>query len=143
MTILTFGQAARLTSLGKTTLARAIKSGRLGRVYPFPAPVEAANATNAATNDHAASLEVEIAALRDMAVLPPAARRHPTRPRPLARSSAATGSATATGGCTAIADVSATGICTAAADVGGSGCASLSMSRRPCGSPVAIQKSVA
>ena len=71
MTILTFGQAVRLTSLGKTTLARAIKSGRLGRVYPFPAPVdvEAANATNAATNDHAASLEVEIAALRDMAAL--------------------------------------------------------------------------
>ena len=70
MTILTFGQAARLTILGKTTLARAIKSGRLGRVYPFPAaPVEAANATNAATNDHAASLEVEIAALREMAAL--------------------------------------------------------------------------
>src|SRR5262245_8760214 len=62
MTILTFAQAARLTSLGKTTLARALKSGRLGRVYPFPAPVEAANATNAATNDHAASLEIEIAA---------------------------------------------------------------------------------
>ena len=69
MTILTFAQAARLTSLGKTTLARAIKSGRLGRVYPFPAPVEAANATNAATNDHAASLEIEIAALRDVAAL--------------------------------------------------------------------------
>jgi hypothetical protein len=69
MTILTFGQAVRLTSLGKTTLARAIKSGRLGRVYPFPAPVEAANATNAAINDHVASLEVEIAALRDMAAL--------------------------------------------------------------------------
>ena len=39
MTILTFGQAARLTSLGKTTLARAIRSGRLGRVYPFPPPL--------------------------------------------------------------------------------------------------------
>ena len=69
MTIITFSQAARLTSLGKTTLARAIKSGRLGRVYPFPAPVETANATNAATNEHAASLGVEIAALRDMAAL--------------------------------------------------------------------------
>ena len=69
MTILTFGQAARLTSLGKATLARAIRSGRLGRVYPFPAPVDAADPTDAATNDHAASLEVEIAALRDIAAL--------------------------------------------------------------------------
>ena len=38
MTILTFAQAARLTSLGKTTLARAIKSGRLGHVLPFSRP---------------------------------------------------------------------------------------------------------
>jgi hypothetical protein len=53
--MLTLGQAARLTGLGKTTLARAIKTGRLSagrkpdggyeidpaelsRVYPFPAP---------------------------------------------------------------------------------------------------------
>jgi excisionase family DNA binding protein len=52
--MLTLGQAARLTKLGKTTLARAIKAGRLSatrndsgtyqidpaelsRVYPFPA----------------------------------------------------------------------------------------------------------
>jgi hypothetical protein len=62
MTILSLGQAARLTGLGKTTLARAIKSGRLSagrnqdggyeidaaelaRVYPFPAPGETVAAT--------------------------------------------------------------------------------------------------
>jgi hypothetical protein len=55
MTMLTLGQAARLTCLGKTTLARAVKAGRLSatrtdlgsyqidpaelhRVYPYPAP---------------------------------------------------------------------------------------------------------
>jgi excisionase family DNA binding protein len=57
MAILSLGQAARLTGLGKTTITRAIKSGRLSasrkedgsyeidaaelaRVYPFPAPGE-------------------------------------------------------------------------------------------------------
>jgi excisionase family DNA binding protein len=66
MAIVTLGEAARLTGLGKTTLARAIKSGRLSatrtdlgsyqidpaelaRVYPFPAPTVAAGATVAAT----------------------------------------------------------------------------------------------
>jgi excisionase family DNA binding protein len=69
MTMLTLGEAARLTKLGKTTLARAIKAGRLSasrtdagsyqidaselaRVYPFPAPGEPgepAGATVAAT----------------------------------------------------------------------------------------------
>jgi excisionase family DNA binding protein len=66
MPMLTLGEAARLTGLGKTTLARAIKAGRLSatrtdagsyeidpaelaRVYPFPAPTEAAGGTDAAT----------------------------------------------------------------------------------------------
>jgi excisionase family DNA binding protein len=66
MATLTLGEAARLTGLGKTTLARAIKAGRLSatrteagsyqidpaelaRVYPFPAPTEATGATGAAT----------------------------------------------------------------------------------------------
>ena len=57
-TTLTLGQAARLTGRGKTTLARAIKAGRLSatrsetgsysidaaelaRVFPFPAPTHA------------------------------------------------------------------------------------------------------
>ncbi len=64
--MVTLGEAARLTGLGKTTLARAIKAGRLSatktdtgsyqidpaelaRAYPFPAPAEAAGATVAAT----------------------------------------------------------------------------------------------
>jgi excisionase family DNA binding protein len=66
MAMVTLGEAARLTGLGKTTLARAIKSGRLSaartdlgsyqidpselaRIYPFSAPTEAAGATVAAT----------------------------------------------------------------------------------------------
>lgn len=66
MAMITLGEAARLTGLGKTTLARAIKAGRLSatrtstgsyeidpaelaRVYPFPAPTVAAGATVAAT----------------------------------------------------------------------------------------------
>jgi excisionase family DNA binding protein len=66
MAMVTLGEAARLTGLGKTTLARAIKAGRLSatrteagsyeidpaelsRVYPFPAPREATGATVAAT----------------------------------------------------------------------------------------------
>jgi excisionase family DNA binding protein len=63
---ITLGEAARLTGLGKTTLARAIKSGRLSatrtdagsyvidpavlsRVFRFPAPTQASGATVAAT----------------------------------------------------------------------------------------------
>jgi len=66
MAMVTLGEAARLTGLGKTTLARAIKAGRLSaartdigtyqidpaelaRVYPFPAPTEPADETGAAT----------------------------------------------------------------------------------------------
>ncbi len=74
MAMLTLGEAARLTGLGKTTLARAIKAGRLSaartelgsyqidpaelaRVYPFPAPAPApmgsTDATVAATGTRA------------------------------------------------------------------------------------------
>jgi excisionase family DNA binding protein len=67
MAMLTLGEAARMTGLGKTTLARSIKAGRLSatrtdagsyqidaaelaRVYPFPAPTtDATHATVAAT----------------------------------------------------------------------------------------------
>jgi excisionase family DNA binding protein len=61
-TALSLGQAARLTGLGKTTLARAIRAGRLsatrtetggysiepcelGRVFPIPSPVVATGDT--------------------------------------------------------------------------------------------------
>jgi excisionase family DNA binding protein len=64
--MITLGEASRLTGLGKTTLARAIKAGRLSamrttsgsyeidpaelaRCYPFKAPTEATAATVAAT----------------------------------------------------------------------------------------------
>jgi hypothetical protein len=64
--MITLGEASRLTGLGKTTLARAIKAGRLSatrattgtyeidpaelaRCYPFQAPTEATGATVAAT----------------------------------------------------------------------------------------------
>ena len=87
----TLGQAAKLTGLGKTTITRAIKSGRLSatrvdgggyqidpaelsRVYPFVAPQEATGATAAtgpavrdATPD--ATLDAEIAGLREVAAL--------------------------------------------------------------------------
>ena len=63
---ITLGEAARSTGLSKTTLARAIKAGRLSatrtemgsyeidsaelsRVYWFPAPTEAGGATVAAS----------------------------------------------------------------------------------------------
>ena len=66
MAAITLGEAARLTGLGKTTLARAIKAGRLSaartpvgsyeidpselaRVYPFKAPTEAGRETVAVT----------------------------------------------------------------------------------------------
>ena len=64
--MITLGEAARLTGLGKTTVARAIKAGRLSatrtaigsyeidpaelaRCYPFKAAAEATDATVAAT----------------------------------------------------------------------------------------------
>jgi hypothetical protein len=64
--MITLGEASRLTGLGKTTLARAIKAGRLSatrattgtyeidpaelaRCYPFKASTEATGATVAAT----------------------------------------------------------------------------------------------
>ena len=67
--MITLGEGSRLTGLGKTTLARAIKAGRLSatrtttgsyeiepaefaRCYPFKAPTEATDATVAATGPH-------------------------------------------------------------------------------------------
>ncbi len=66
MALVSLGQAAKLAGLGKTTLARAIKAGRLSatrrddggyqidvaeleRVYPLRAPTNATGATDAAT----------------------------------------------------------------------------------------------
>jgi excisionase family DNA binding protein len=63
---MTLGQAARATGVGKTTLARAIKAGRLSatrtdlgsyqidpaelhRVYPYPAPGTAGDGGGGAT----------------------------------------------------------------------------------------------
>ena len=92
MTTLMLGQAARMTGLGKTTLARAIRAGRLSatrdetgrysidgaelaRVYPFPAPTEDQDATGGGTDDvvhqatinaQRAALAGEVAALREM-----------------------------------------------------------------------------
>lgn len=81
-TILSLGQAARLTGLGKTTLARAIKAGRLSatrgetggysidaaelaRVFPFPAPT-AETGTATAPMVHHATTEGQVATLREM-----------------------------------------------------------------------------
>jgi excisionase family DNA binding protein len=90
---LSLGQAAKLTGLGKTTITRAIKSGRLSatrldggsyqidpaelsRVYPFPAPAEATGATVAATGPAVGDAtpatpppDAEIAGLREVAAL--------------------------------------------------------------------------
>jgi hypothetical protein len=80
-TILSLGQAARLTGFGKTTLARAIKAGRLSatrnetgsysidaaelaRVFPFPAPTEPGTATAPVVHHATAGDQVE--ALREM-----------------------------------------------------------------------------
>jgi excisionase family DNA binding protein len=80
-TILSLGQAARLTGLGKTTLARAIKAGRLSatrsetggysidaaelaRVFPFRAPDETGAAT--APVVHHATVDDQVTALREM-----------------------------------------------------------------------------
>jgi hypothetical protein len=95
MTMISLGQAAKLAGLGKTTIARAIKSGRLSatrrddggyhidvaeleRVYPLRAPAEPTGATGdatgpavrSATGDATGSdLTGEIAALRATAAL--------------------------------------------------------------------------
>jgi hypothetical protein len=95
MAIVSLGQAAKLAGLGKTTLARAIKAGRLSatrrddggyqidvseleRVYPLRAPSDATGATDAAPGSvvHLATgdatggaLAGEIAALRATASL--------------------------------------------------------------------------
>lgn len=94
MAAITLGEAARLTKLGKTTLARAIKAGRLSatrtpvgnyeidpselaRVYPFKPPTEVPGETVAATSllarhttpDATAVLEAQIAGLREVSDL--------------------------------------------------------------------------
>ena len=77
MAVVTLGEAARLPGLGKTTLARAIE---LARVYPFPAPTVAADATVTATGPTAlpatptttgatVALEAQIAGLREVGEL--------------------------------------------------------------------------
>ena len=97
MTLVSLGQAAKLTGLGKSTITRSIKAGRLSaartvmgsyeidtaelfRVYPFKPPQEPAGETDAtgvvasspvhqATPDVAPLLEAQIAALRQVAEL--------------------------------------------------------------------------
>jgi hypothetical protein len=95
MAIVSLGQAAKLAGLGKTTLTRAIKAGRLSatrrddggyqidvaeleRVYPLRAPTDATGATDPATGTvvHLATgaappsnLAGEIEALRATATL--------------------------------------------------------------------------
>jgi hypothetical protein len=95
MALISLGQAAKLAGLGKTTLARAIKAGRLSatrrddggyqidiaeleRVYPLRSPTEATPATGTgtalmvhpATGDAASAvLSGEIEALRATAAL--------------------------------------------------------------------------
>ena len=92
MTMLSLGEAAKLTDLGKTTPAGSTKAERLSairrddasdevesaelhRAYPFPAPQEAADATVAAmphprtVSDSAAVLEAQINGLRELGAL--------------------------------------------------------------------------
>ena len=94
MALVSLGQAAKLAGLGKTTLARAINSGRLSatrrddggyqidvaeleRVYPLRAPTDATGATDAAmgtvvhlaTGDATGVTLGEIEALRTTATL--------------------------------------------------------------------------
>jgi hypothetical protein len=83
MAMLSLGEAARLTRLGKTTLARAIKAGRLSasrkedggyeidpselaRVYRVYLPGEEVDETLAATDlaAHRATIDAEVATLR-------------------------------------------------------------------------------
>jgi excisionase family DNA binding protein len=91
MTMLTLGEASRLTGLGKTTIQRSIKAGRLSatrtefgsyqidaaelhRVYPIPAPVDATvsetyRAEQHVTPDATPLLEAQISALRQVSEL--------------------------------------------------------------------------
>ena len=86
--LLSLGQAAKLANVGKTTLARAIKAGRLSatrrddggyqievseleRVYTLRAPGDVTGATDGATGHPVqdatgAALAAEVAALREM-----------------------------------------------------------------------------
>jgi len=92
ITAVSLGQAARLAGVGKTTIARAVRSGRLAatrtdtgsyqieiceleRLYPLRTPGEATGATDDATGDavHQATIKAttavlagEVAALREM-----------------------------------------------------------------------------
>jgi excisionase family DNA binding protein len=92
ITAVSLGQAARLAGVGKTTIARAVRSGRLAatrtetgsylieiceleRLYPLRAPGEAIGATGDVTDDpvHQATIKAttaalagEVAALREM-----------------------------------------------------------------------------
>jgi excisionase family DNA binding protein len=89
MALVTLGEASRLVGVGKTTLSRAIKAGRLSasrtdtgsyeidpaelhRVYPFKPPTNTTGETVAATGGpehHAtpnATLEVQIAGLKEV-----------------------------------------------------------------------------
>jgi hypothetical protein len=85
-TDLTLGQAARLCGRGKTTLTRAIRSGRLSasrrddggylinvaeleRVFPLAAVAETGDAAHHATPDATAALEAEINGLRQIGEL--------------------------------------------------------------------------
>ena len=92
MALVTLGEASRLVGVGKTTLSRAIKVGRLSasrtdtgsyeidpaelhRVYPFKPPTDTTGETVAATGGpehHAtpnATLEVQIAGLKEVGEL--------------------------------------------------------------------------
>ncbi len=81
MTMLSLGEASRVSGRGKTTLARAIRRGalsatrtetggyqidaaELARAFPFPAPGQATPETNGATGD-AAHHATEIATLAE------------------------------------------------------------------------------
>jgi excisionase family DNA binding protein len=88
ITAVSLGQAARLAGVGKTTIARAVRSGRLAatrtdtgsylieiceleRLYPLRAPGEATGATGDAVHQATikattAALAGEVAALREM-----------------------------------------------------------------------------
>jgi hypothetical protein len=89
--MLSLGAAAKLTGLGKTTLTRAIKAGRLSasrrddgsyvidpaelhRVYPFPTPTEVTDATGSCIRSDPtaipmAVLETQITGLREVGEL--------------------------------------------------------------------------
>jgi excisionase family DNA binding protein len=91
MTMVTLGEASRLTGLGKTTIQRSIKAGRLSatrteagsyqidaaelhRVYPIPTPVDATvsethREEQDATPEVTPLLEAQINALRQVSEL--------------------------------------------------------------------------